>query len=210
MSQQPSLSRFRPDMDRGWHLAGCPGHASVGHQSYLETTILKNAKVRGQLVQFRHTDRLRPLIANHSDEVAFQITALERSRQIVLIFKHNRFGLDHTVLWCNSGNLDHTTPQVAFQEFQAAVFTERFRHRAQHGFIQRSPGSISPHQLAIIEERFPGIARQAMPHHRHHVFVQVTTSQQLTHQIRHAACGLKVVDISFAVGINPRQQRHSG
>ena len=62
------------------HLARGARHAAVGDQRHLAAAVLQHAQRRRQLVQLGHAVGLRALEADHGDEVAVELAALEAPR----------------------------------------------------------------------------------------------------------------------------------
>ncbi|MNO75928.1 hypothetical protein D3C76_669910 [compost metagenome] len=192
----------RRDLARG------TGHAPVGNQRHLEATVLQHTEERCELVQLGHAVAARALEAHHGDEVALQLAGLERIGQRLLVLEHPRRGLYHLMLRGHGGDFHHPTPQVAFHHPQPALGRERPRHRAQDALVEALQRAFAPDQLAVVEERLLGVAAQAVARDGVDVFVQQPGIEQLADQEGHAASGLEVVDVGFAIGVDMGQRRH--
>src|SRR3546814_3268629 len=83
-----------------------------------------------QLVQCRHAIGARPLVANHRDEVTMQFAALERIKHFILSVEDDRRGFDAAMFGSDCGYLDHRATEIAGQQAQTTVGTERRRMSA--------------------------------------------------------------------------------
>ena len=85
-------------MDGGGDLAGGAGHAAVGDQGDVAAAVLQQAEDGGQAVQLGHAVGAGPLEAQHGDEVAVELAALEGGDDLLLVGEADRGRLDHVVL----------------------------------------------------------------------------------------------------------------
>ena len=159
-------------------------------------------------MQLGHAVGTRPLKTHHGHKVVLQLAGLERIGQLLLVLEHPRRGFDDLMLRRDCRNLHHTTAQVAFHDSQATLARERTGYRAQDRLVEAFNRAFAPDQFAIHQERFAGVAAQAIARHGVDVFVKQTGFQQLPNQERHTTGGLEVVDIGLAVWIHVGQGRY--
>ena len=122
-------------MDRSRHFARGTAHAPVGHQGHPIPPALQHRQRRGELVQLRHAIGLRALPTHHTHHIAVERARIESLKQCLLRVKHPSWCLDQvSVLW-HRRNLDHSTPQGALQQLEAATGAERLAGRAHHTLV---------------------------------------------------------------------------
>ncbi len=104
MSPSRTLATGPPQAASGvrWIAAGTLPDAPDMRPSVTSATraaaVEQQAQRRRQAVQLRHAVAARALEADHGDEVAVELAALEGRQQVLLIVEADRRRLDHVVL----------------------------------------------------------------------------------------------------------------
>ena len=161
-------------------------------------------------MQLRHTVGARALVANHGDEIAFQLTGLEGFHDLFLRIEYQRRRAHHLVLGLDRGYLDYRAAEIALQQLQAAAVGKGLRTRAQDSLVAAVLGRRPPGEFAAIEPGFLAVAPEPRPGDGLHVCMQQPGIEQFANQQAHAAGGMKLVDVGGTVRVNARQQRHRG
>ena len=203
------VDRLGRDMDGGRHLAGGAGHAAVGEQRYALAAILQDAEHGGQLVQFRHAVRLRPLEAHDGDEIAREFAGLEGGVEFELVVEDLGRCLDDMAFRLDSRNLDDGLADIAGQHLEAAGRLEGRLDTGEHFRIVADLRGLLAHDRAVLAE--PGIDRiglEAAAIDRAHVVMQHAGLEQFLNEEAHAAGGVEMVHVGKTVRIDAGKQRY--
>ncbi len=115
-------------------------------------------------MQLRHPISARPLKPHHHDDIARERSSLERLDDLFLIIEHSRRRFDDAILRLHSRHFDDRPPEVAANNLQSTIRTERLTHRPQHGQVATDLRQISPGNLPVIREvRLLSVRRQPLP-----------------------------------------------
>ncbi len=156
----PPHHRLGTNVDCGRDFARGTRHATIGDQRHPETMILEHAERRRELVQLRHSIRLRSLEAHHHDDIAVELARLERRQHRILIRENSSRSLDRPARRVDCAGLEGRAPEIALDQAHAAVGIEWIACRSQHGFVARGGRRVLPDQSLAIEPRFAGVVRR--------------------------------------------------
>ncbi len=107
----------------------------------------------------------------------------------------------------HGADLDHAAPQVAGQQLEPARGAERRIGGAQHGQVAGDFGLV-PDEMAVFHGGNARKFLQALGPHGEHIAMHEAGLQQLADHVAWPACGLELVHVGAAVGIDAGQQRH--
>ena len=211
LAQRAPGQGFRADVDGSRNFAGRPAHASIGKQRHLEATPLQHAQRRRELVQLGHAVGARTLKAHDRHEVTFQRALVEGCKQFLLGLENQRRRLGDVSVCGHSRHLDHGPAEVADEQLQAALRTERRRGGSHHRVVDRRRWQIMPDELAgVCIRRHFAIFAQTARHHSCHVSVHRAAVDQLADHEAGASRRLELVDVGHTVRVDAGQQRRGG
>lgn len=127
--------RLRADMDGGWHLAACAGHATIREQRHAIALVLQDCQSGRQAMQFGHAVCIRSLKTDHHNDITVQLACLESGDDIFLTMKHCSRCLDGLAVIIDGTRLVNATAKTALNQTHPAILTERLACIAQHAAI---------------------------------------------------------------------------
>ena len=137
----------------------------------------------------------------------FEFAGAEGRVQFLLAVEHPRRRLDRVPLGRDRRGLDDRPSQRSFQHPQSARRLERVVRPAQHAAVAGLSRRGRPGDGAFgVETRFDRIIDEFAPDGLR-VAMQQAGPEKLADQQAHAAGGVKMINVSFAVRVNPRQER---
>ncbi len=109
-------------------------------------------------MQLRHSVGAGPLVTHDDHDIACQLTRLERLEHSVLRVEYSCGSFDDTMSALHSRNLDHRPAEVATQQLEASVGTERVVHRAQYIRVAADRWCLPPRESFGRQPRFLRVA----------------------------------------------------
>ena len=108
-------------------------------------------------MQLGHTVGARALVADNTDEIAFQLAAFKRSQHFALVVEHDGGRFNDAAAFAHGRYFNHAATDVAFHQAQTAVWGEWVVGFAQDVFIAAGFGGFAPFEFAVDEERLFGV-----------------------------------------------------
>ena len=150
--ERTAPERLGDAVDRGRHLAAGAAHPAVGDERDLVAPILQHAERRGQLVQFGHPVRTRPLEADDDHDIAVEFALGKCLGHRVLRLEYPARRLDGIALRIDRARLEAGTTQVALDQPHSAVGMEWSLHGAEHFRVAAGP-DLAPCERLTVEPR---------------------------------------------------------